>query len=254
MKIQYLYTSIYIFIKRKWVTDIISIEKNRWFRKVSSNSEKLLYVFVWLKGQWTLHAWQKFRKHWVAHAPSLLKVLKKKKKRPSRGTALPRPGNPAKTLPRTEEWKLKHTLSLKTGGRWLLVFSVTARITSSWCHVAASCVRSAEELDGRSQHQEQSHSPFLSCAWRGNPGFKSFISLRRESLAGLAPTSPLFSDISNLKVTVSGWQTPNLLRLLVTLWSPAWPCGRSSRLLLLWYGPLHLIWKEPVSVARKCKP
>lgn len=138
MKIQYLYTSIYIFIKRKWVTDIISIEKNRWFRKVSSNSEKLLYVFVWLKGQWTLHAWQKFRKHWVAPAPSLLKVFKKK--RPSRGTALPRPGNPAKTLPRTEEWKLKHTLSLKTGGRWLLVFSVTARITSSWCHVAASCV------------------------------------------------------------------------------------------------------------------
>lgn len=86
------------------------------------------------------------------------------------------------------------------------------------------CVWCIEKLDGRSQHQKQSHSPFLSWAWRGNPGFKSFISLRRESLAGLTPTSLLFS---NLKATVclrmanskSSQTTRNIVIACLALWS-----------------------------------
>lgn len=171
-----------------------------------------------------------------------------------KGNALPRAGNPAKTLPRTEEWKLKHTLSLKTGGRWLLVFLVTARITSS-CHVAASCVFGVWRNWTAGPNIRSRATP-LSWAELGGETHALKVSFHLEESLSLDSHPPAYSFRTSPTwkwPCASGWQTPNLLRLLVTLWSPAWPCGRSSRLLLLWYGPLRLIWKKPVSVARRCK-
>ncbi len=102
--------------------------------------------------------------------------------------------------------------------------------------------------------QEQSHSPFLSWAELGGETQALKVSFHLEdslSLDRLAHSSPFSSDISSL--LAPGWPTPNLLRLHVISWSPAWSCGPSSLLSLLWYGPPRPRWKEPVSVGRRCK-
>ncbi len=114
------------------------------------------------------------------------------------------------------------------------------------------CVWRAEELDGRSHHR--SRATPLSWAELGGETQALKVSFHLEDSLSpdrLASSSPFFSDISSLRA--SGWPTPNLLRLHVISWSPAWPCGPSSLLSLLWYGPPRPRWKEPVSVGRRCK-
>lgn len=73
--------------------------------------------------------------------------------------------------------------------------------------------------------QEQSHSPFLSWAWRGNPGFKSFISLRRQSLARQTRTQqPVFlGHLQHLCLRMtnskSSQTTRNIVIACLALWS-----------------------------------
>lgn len=91
---------------------------------------RLCTVCVWLKEAWTRCAWQKLRKHWVAHS---LKVLKMFKIRHRGGCKLAHePGTlPRHSLP--QKWGMEtetHTFSKKKEGGY---FSFPNNEISSWC-------------------------------------------------------------------------------------------------------------------------